>query len=412
MKNDNIALLEQLRIERQDDHVQAGQGRLWWIAGTLAVLALAAAAALWIWRAAPVRVRVAPVQAQNAAGAAGAAPVLDASGYIVARRQATISAKAAGRLDHLLVAEGQRIKAGQLIASLDDSTVRAQLNQALAQLQSMRGAMGMEQVGYAHAQRELERKKTLAAAQFVSPAEVDAAVNALAVAKARVETARANVEVAQRAGDVARLALDDTMVRAPFSGTVTVREAQPGEIVSPISGGGLTRTGIVTVVDMDSLEAEVDVNENFIDRLVARQKVTLTLNAYPGRGIAAHVVAIVPTVDRAKGTVKVRIAMDEHNPLVLPNMGVRAAFLGAARPDAAPSTARAWRVPATAIVANGLDAVVFVFRGGIVERRQVRLAGAPSGGNATIVHGVADGELVVVNEVATLRHGGKAQIVN
>lgn len=418
MKQENIALLEELRIDRGGaDRPPDARGRTRWLVGA-GLLALAAVAAVlaWRWPEPVARVRVAPVVAAGpAAGIAGA--ILDASGYIVARRQATISAKAAGRLDRLYVSEGQRVGAGQLLATLDESTARAQLNQSIAQSHSAQKDVTTEQVAVDNARRELERKKALAAARFVSAADVENAENALAGAQARLAASQAAVEVTRRAVELARVGIEDLTVRAPFAGTVTGREAQPGEIVSPISGAGLTRTGIVTIVDMASLEAEVDVNENYIDRLEEKQKVVLTLNSYPDQRIAAQVLAVIPTVDRAKGTVKVRIAMVERNDRVLPNMGVRAAFFGGAGASgsgAAPAAAAptVLTVPAAAVAAQGLEGVVFVARNGVVERREVRLAAAPNGQTAVIASGVSAGEKVVIEGLDKLRNGQKAEIAN
>jgi len=197
--------------------------------------------------------------------------------------------------------------------------------------------------------------------------------------------------------------VEDTVVRAPFAGMVTARAAQPGEIVSPLMGGGLTRTGIATLVDMSSLEADVDVNESFIDRLKVGQAATLKLVSYADRQIAGHVSAIVPTVDRAKGTVEVHIAIDEVDPRLLPNMGARGEANLAA-------TAPSWQLPADAVTANGLDGSVWVVHDGIASRRPVRLVAAPAQGLAIVSQGVSEADHVVTGSIAGLTEGMKVDI--
>jgi RND family efflux transporter MFP subunit len=414
---DRARLLEQLRIARTQAAAPAparrAPGRLGIAAiaaVALAALVAAGAAGLQAWHDAVPRVQVATVV--RAPGAApAAASVLDASGYIIARRAATISAKIAGRLDRLMITEGQHVDAGQVIAGLDDSNARATLAAAQAQLESSQALARQGALALEHAQREAARTESLAADRFVSQAQVDKARDAVAVAAAELETARRNVEVARRTADEARLGVDDTVVRAPFAGMVTARAAQPGEIVSPLMGGGLTRTGIATLVDMASLEADVDVSESFIGRLQVGQAATLTLVSYPDRRIAGHVSAIVPTVDRAKGTVEVHVAIDEADARLLPNMGVRVS-LGAGARGAAPHAAAppSWQLPADAVRAAGLDGTVLVVHDGTVSRRPVRLAAAPAQGVAIVTQGLADGDRVVTGAAAGLADGTKVDI--
>jgi RND family efflux transporter MFP subunit len=211
---------------------------------------------------------------------------------------------------------------------------------------------------------------------------------------------------------VAERSMDDTIVRAPFSGIVTVKAAQPGEMVSPISaGGGFTRTGIGTIVDMDSLEFQVDVNENFINRVKPGQKVSAKLNAYPDWQIPAHVIAVIPTADRSKGTVTVRIALDDtKDPRILPEMGVRVSFLED-QPDASPGSPAPAGVslPTTAVQASGTTGTVFVVHDATVERRAVKL-GAATADSVTVLSGLAAGERVAVGDLSQLKDGAKIQI--
>jgi RND family efflux transporter MFP subunit len=267
----------------------------------------------------------------SSGAASGEASVLDASGYIVAQRQATVSAKTTGRLRDLYIQEGQSVKAGEVIARLDDSNSLAALAQARAGVAQAEASMQAAQVALNDARpiylrNEQERRAAVISAQDLDVAKqtYDAAQTNFAIQQAALAAARANLQVAERYQD-------DTVVRAPFTGVVTVKAAQPGDIVSPVSaGGGFTATGICTIVDMDSLEAEVDVSENFIHRVQAGQAATVRLNAYPDWAIPGNVVAIIPTADRSKATVKVRVGFKTRDARVLPEMGARVSFLGKA----------------------------------------------------------------------------------
>jgi len=210
---------------------------------------------------------------------------------------------------------------------------------------------------------------------------------------------------------VAERNLDDTIVRAPFSGIVTVKAAQPGEMVSPISaGGGFTRTGIGTIVDMDSLEIQVDVNENFINRVRAAQQATARLNAYPDWQIPAHVIAVIPTADRSKGTVTVRIALDQKDARILPEMGVRVSFLDDPGPEPGGKVAAGVTLPSNAVQGTGAAGTVFVVaHGETVERRAVRL-GAGSSDSITVLSGLTAGERVAVGDFNQLKDGAKIRV--
>ena len=329
--NDKTALLDQLRIDRSAPPPARGGARRW-LPWAIA-LAMAVAALCW-WLLAPqalaVHVAVAQAAPAGPGGAPAASSVLDASGYVVARRQATVASKITGKLVELDIEEGDHVKVGQVIARLDDTNARAALNQTTAQRDFARSALGETGINIANAQREFDRQDSLLPKHLVSQAAVDNARTALDALKAQLATQQSNVVVATRNVEAAERNVDDTVVRAPFAGVVTVKAAQPGEIVSPVSaGGGFTRTGIGTIVDMDSLEIQVDVNENFIDRVQPAQGASARLNAYPDWRIPAHVIAVIPTADRSKATVKVRIAIDQKDARILPEMGVRVAFLEA-----------------------------------------------------------------------------------
>jgi RND family efflux transporter MFP subunit len=254
--------------------------------------------------------------------------VLDASGYIVAQREATVSAKTTGRLRDLYIEEGQQVTAGQIVARLDDSNTLAALAQASAQVAQAEAGLAAARTALADARPIFVRNQQEHNAAVISAQDFDTAKSAfdnaqsnVAVQSAAVAAARANLRVAQRFED-------DTIVRAPFSGVITNKAAQPGDIVSPVSaGGGFTQTGICTIVDMNSLEADVDVSENFINRVHPGQRALVRLNAYPDWDIPASVIAIIPTADRSKATVKVRVGFKVRDPRILPAMGARVSFL-------------------------------------------------------------------------------------
>ena len=261
----------------------------------------------------------------------GLVSVLDASGYIVAQRQATVSAKTTGRLQELYIEEGQRVKAGEVIARLDDSNSRAALAQARAGVQQAEANVAAAQVALSDARPIYVRNEQERAAQVISAQDFDAAKQTYDAAQANFAIQQAALAGARASLQVAERYEEDTVVRAPFSGVVTVKAAQPGDIVSPVSaGGGFTATGICTIVDMDSLEAEVDVSENFIHRVKEGQGAIVRLNAYPDWAIPASVVAIIPTADRSKATVKVRVGFKTRDARILPEMGARVSFLAKA----------------------------------------------------------------------------------
>ena len=406
--DDQSTLLNQLRIDRGSDSAPSGRRWAWLVAA--AVLA-AAGIALWWWtRPVAVPVHVVTAQAIAGDGPAAAGSILDASGYVVARRQATVASKITAKMVELDIEEGDHVKEGQVIARLDDTNVRAALNQAGAQLEYAKAGLAETQVNLANAQRDYDRQRSLLQNHFVSQAAVDNSQTTLDALRAQLATQRSNVDVVARGLSVAQRNLDDTIVRAPFSGIVTVKAAQPGEMVSPVSaGGGFTRTGIGTIVDMDSLEIQVDVNENFINRVTPAQRVTAKLNAYPDWQIPAHVIAVIPTADRSKGTVTVRIALDQKDGRILPEMGVRVSFLDAAPQTAGGKPAAGVTLPSAAVQGSGTAGVVFVVRDEWVERRAVRL-GAISGDNVTVLSGVTAGEKVAVGDFAKLKDGLKVHI--
>ena len=273
---------------------------------------------------------------ERAAGTQAA--VLNASGYVTARRRATVSSKITGKVVEVNVEEGMAVKQGQVLARLDDQTARAALALAEAQAEAARQSMQENEVRLDEARVTLARTTRLLKDGVATQAELDKAKAELDSIEARIGALREQIRVAERQIDLQQTNLDNTIIRAPFSGIAISKDAQPGEMVSPISaGGGFTRTGICTIVDMRSLEIEVDVNESYINRVKPGQDVGAVLDAYPDWQIPARVITTVPTADRQKATVLVRIGFAELDPRILPDMGVKVTFLRASRARAARS---------------------------------------------------------------------------
>ena len=411
--DDKSSQLRRLKIDRKPAPVRGG-ARLWWGGGVILLLAVVGTG-IWLWlgRPAAVPIRVAVAQKAIASdGPVAGATLLDASGYVVARRQATVSAKITGKVTEVLIEEGQHVERDEVVGRLDDSNTHAALDQALAQVKQSQAQLRSARTSYADARPIYERSQKQSAAGMVSrdsfdnvKSGYDAQQTAVDVAEQALAVATANLVVAQRNED-------DTVVKAPFAGVITVKAAQPGEIVSPISaGGGFTRTGIGTIVDMDSLEGEIDVNVNFIGRVHAGQAVTLKLNAYPDWQIPGAVIAVIPTADRSKATLKVRVAIQQKDPRILPEMGLRVAFLADAPAAAGAPIAAGVTVPADAVLASGEIGTLFVLQGDRLERRSVRL-GPRSGETQTILAGLAAGDRVAEGDLSKLTEDTRFKIEN
>ncbi len=390
---DDRPSLDSLRIDREPERPPR---RRWpWLVAPLAVLAVAAV--LW-WRLegeGPPRIETAVVREQG-----GAAPaVLDASGYVTARREATVSSKITGKISEVLVEEGMAVADGQVLARLDDATQRAALRVARANLDAARGARAETEVRLAKARLDLSRTADLAAKKVVAQADLAAARAEVDALGAQTALEREQVKVAESQVAAQEVALDETVIRAPFAGVAISKNAQPGEIISPVSaGGGFTRTGICTVVDMSSLEIEVDVGESYIQRVHQGQRVAAVLDAYPDWRIPARVITTIPAADREKATVRVRIAFDQLDPRILPDMGVKVSFLSDASPEAPEGAAgrplSQILVPGAAVRSEGDREVVWVVRGGRLERRVVK-TGAKQGDDIQVLSGLTAEERVM-----------------
>lgn len=424
---DKAELLKELRIER-DPPPGEGPSAGRWVLGIFALLvAIAAAAYFWINRAdEAVLVRVATVQSAGPANVGRS--VLDATGYVTARRIATVSAQITGKVETVLIEEGMQVAAGDVLATIDDTEWRAQVALAEAQLESARSQLAEIEAQLSNARRDLERQRDVAARGLTSQASVDAAETEVDAYAARLDSAATGVTVARRSLELSRVRLDNTIIRAPFAGIVTVKAAQPGEMISPVSaGGGFTRTGIGTIVDMDSLEIQVDVNESFIQRVHPGQRVEATLNAYPDWPIPAEVIAIIPTADRSRATVRVRIAILERDQRIVPDMGARVAFLAAdqgtandpqtaaeaATAASTETTAATLQVPSAAVVDEAGQSFVFVLQpgneGDRVARRVVRV-GPARGEFRPVLEGLRSGERVVLQPPAGLADGDPVRL--
>ena len=419
---DKKALLDELKIDR-DAPRRAGRPLKILIplaiVGGLAVVAWAFGVPLL--RANQV-IEVETATARAAVDAASGETVLDATGYVVARRQATVSSKATGKVLEVLVEEGMVVEEGQLLATLDASLPRAQLELEQSRLAAAETALDEIRSAIEQAELDLERTRNLADRELASQADLDRNRIALDGLVARLAYSERQLAVAHRAVEVQRLLLDDMQIRAPFGGVVIAKAAQPGEMISPVSaGGGFTRTGICTIVDMESLEVEVDVNEAYINRVRPGQPVTATLNAYPDLRIPAEVIATIPAADRSKATVRVRIAFKSRDSRIVPDMGVKVAFLEEGSEVAeAPRAAPGVLIPRSALVGSGVESRVWVVESvasgaSIVEQRRV-VVGEAQGSGVRITDGLRAGERVVksVSEALAgeLRDGVRISVAN
>ena len=392
--NNKSSLLDSLKIERAPvRRRKSGPSPV--LLGAIGAGVIVLAAAGWyFWPDGRVPVHVVTASAE---GAGGAGASLDASGYVVARRKATLSAKILGKVTEVNFEEGQKVKAGDIVARLDDSNYLAALQQAQAQARQAKAAFENTTPIYSRYQHLKQQGAISTDAVENQRLAYDNARTAYSVSQAQVAFAQSN--------------LQDTLVRAPFDGVVTVKVAQVGEVVAPsAAGGGDTRTGIVTIVDMDSLEVLVDVSENYIDRVQTSGATVIHLDAYPEWEIPGSVIAIIPTADQSKGTVEVRVAIKARDARILPQMAARVGFLTAPQKGAAQAVSRV-SVPVTAVQINGHTGSVFVLGADDkIEKREVAL-GLKTAQSVVILSGLAAGDRLAADSLDKLHDGDRVKII-
>ena len=347
--------------------------------------------------------------------AQGPLTALNASGYVTPRRRATIAAKITGRVTGVFFDEGTRVKEGQLLATLDDSDYKRALDSAKADRDASQATIADLEVQLRNAGIQLKRAQQLRDSGIQTQEALDNAVTAADSLRAKIALAKQQVVAAVARIGVAQQAVDNCTIRAPFPGIVVSKDAQVGEMVSPNSaGGGFTRTGIATIVDMNSNEIEVDVNESYIARVKPEQPVTATLDAYPDWQIPCKVRTVIPTADRQKATVKVRISFLKLDPRILPDMGVKVAFLEEEKPAAKGKEKEKGPqavafIPKSAVHSDSSSSFVYLLRDGKIERRAVSL-GTDRGREVAVLAGVTPGDSVVVKGPESLRDGDKVEI--
>ena len=322
--------------------------------------------------------------------------VLDATGYVVARRAATVSSRIAGRVKSVLVEEGMAVAQDQLLATLDDSITRAQLEVSKASLATQIVVVEQLDSQLRKAKVDLKRMEALSEEQYVSQDNLDNAQHEVEQLNIQLDRAKLDITLAEKSVRLQETYLEDFEIRAPFKGIVIAKSAQPGEMIAPVAGGGFTRTGICTIVDMDSLEVEIDVNESFINRVVPKQQVTVQLNAYPDTRMPAEVIAIIPTADRSRATVRVRVKFNERDSRVLPDMAVKVSFLEEGEQAELKQIPEGVLIPNTAIDTRGDSQRVWVVKDNKLESREVD-AVTSSPGTVRIPRGLRVGERVVTN---------------
>jgi len=404
--------LDQLKIEREPETETTP--RRWPL--ILLVAIILAAATYWLFLKPDTAIGVQTVVAREISDQA-ASTVLNASGYVTARRQATVSSKFTGKVMEVLIEEGMVVEQDQVLARLDDSNIQTSVALAEAQLKSAETSLKETKALLTEAHAIFKRTQNLRERGLASEAEMDSARAGAESLEAQYERKQADVRVAERQLDVYQQQFEDTIIRAPFAGVVVAKNAQPGEMISPVSaGGGFTRTGIGTIVDMASLEIEIDVNEAYINRVKPGQETVATLDAYPDWQIPCHVIAIIPTADRQRATVEVRVGFDELDERILPDMGVKVAFQqvgGAGRDgnDTVISGRAGVLVPQSAIETTGDRHHVWRVVDTRVERISVATAGE-RGKDMLVTSGLLGGDRVVINPPPGLQSGSLVKDMN
>ena len=398
--------LGSLKID--DRHRTAGKPRKLFsiFAAVVGILVLVAGAVFALRGKTPV----VEVTAARPANDLRAEALLNASGYVTPRRRATVAAKVTGRVEQIYAEEGLRVKGGQVLARLDCSQPNAALVSARSDRDATAAALKDLEVQLANADREVVRAEGLRKAGVNTQQALDAARTTADSLRSKISLTREQTKAAEARIGVSQQDVENCTVRSPFDGIVVSKDAQKGEMVSPISaGGGFTRTGIATVVDMNSLEVEVDVNESYIARVRPGQKVISILDAYPDWQIPSTVRTVIPTADRQKATVKVRVSFDRLDPRILPDMGVKVSFLSDVPVQKGKTTEAKALIPQSAVHTDGGKQVVFLVQDGKLERRAVNL-GSQRGNDIEVIAGVGPGDTLVVRGADGLHEGQAVEI--
>jgi RND family efflux transporter MFP subunit len=395
---------------RIDDSHRSGSSwgkRLAVFFGLLVVLAGLSGAVFSFWNQKPV---VEVVVAQKSANNGGREALLNASGYVTPRRRATIAAKITGRVTGVFFDEGTHVAENQLLATLDDADARKALNAAKADYEASKAAITDFEVQLKNARIQLHRAEQLQSAGVETQEQLDNARTNADSLSAKIALAQSQVVSSETRIQEAQQAVDNCTIRAPYAGIVVSKDAQVGEMVSPVSaGGGFTRTGIATIVDMNSNEIEVDVNESYISRVQDGQPVTAILDAYPDWEIPSRVRTIIPSADRQKATVKVRISFVKLDPRILPDMGIKVTFLGAEQKKPAGADVASILIPQSAVHEDNGKKIVFLVKDDKTERRAVTLGGS-RGSDTEVIAGIGVGDTVVVKGPENLRDGQSVAI--
>jgi RND family efflux transporter MFP subunit len=405
---DKSELLGRLKIDKDFQPPKSGNQTLW-VAGGAGALILALLGGWLILGGEPTFTVRTAMARMEASAAGGGQVILQATGYVTARRAATVSSKVTGKIAEVTIEEGDRVEKGQVVALLDDSSAGKEMELAQSQLQSAEARVNETRALLQEAEQSLKRARELSSRQLISRAELDTALANQKSLAAQLQTRLSEVKTAENHVGLQKQMIEDLVIRAPFAGVVVAKNAQPGEMISPMSAGGFTRTGICSLVDMTSLEIEVDVNESYIDRIQSGQTVQAVLDAYPEWRIPAKVSAIVPTADRQKATVKVRIAFDQLDPRMLPDMGIKVAFMQAATAGETPQQNAALRVAATAVREEDGVQVLYVVTDGKAVRRTVETQ--DDGDNILRINsGLEPGETYIVEIPPELYDGAAVEV--
>jgi HlyD family secretion protein len=389
--------LSSLRIERRSSARPRRQRRRW--AGAIVVVSIIVAAAAASARyLGSVTVETAAV---TTAFPSQALTTLNATGYVVAQRQAAVASKATGRLAWLGVVEGSTVKSGEVIARLENRDVGATREQAAASLKVARANLEGGMVELVDAERNLKRSQELVARKLISEAEHDGAVTRYNKSQASIESLEANVAMARANLKGAEIALDETLIRAPFDGVVLTKHANVGDNITPFSNALDTKGAVVTIADMSTLEVEADVSESSLGQVRIGQPVEIELDAVPDRRFSAVVDRIVPTVDRAKATVLVKVKLLERDERVLPDMSAKVAFLS--REPSAAERKSLTVAPAAAVVRRGGVKVVYVVTDGRARATAVQTGVAV--GELLELSGVEVGKRVVLKPLDQIADG-------